>query len=132
MLFLDYTASQDEAVVTYHSSDMVLACHSDASYLSKPGARSRVGGYFLLSNDANMPANNSAVFNITQIIKAVMMLAAEVEIGVINAREAVPQKIMLVNMGHPQLQTRMKADNSAAHSVATNNMQPRRTKAMDI
>ena len=36
--FLDYAASQEEAVLTYHASDMVLAIHSDASYLSKPKA----------------------------------------------------------------------------------------------
>jgi hypothetical protein len=31
--FLDYAASQDEAIVTYCASDMKLAIHSDASYL---------------------------------------------------------------------------------------------------
>ena len=31
MQFLDYAASQEKAVVTYHASDMVLACHSNAS-----------------------------------------------------------------------------------------------------
>ena len=34
MTFLDYAASQEEAFITYHASDMVLACHSDASYLT--------------------------------------------------------------------------------------------------
>ena len=29
---LDYAASQEDAVITYHASDMVLAIHSDASY----------------------------------------------------------------------------------------------------
>ena len=43
MTFLDYAASQEEAVITYNASDMVLACHSDVSYLSEPGARSRAG-----------------------------------------------------------------------------------------
>ena len=36
--FLDYIASQDEAILTYTTSDMVLAIHSDASYVSKPKA----------------------------------------------------------------------------------------------
>ena len=30
MRFLDYSASQEEALITYHASDMVLACHSNA------------------------------------------------------------------------------------------------------
>ena len=36
--FLDYAASQEEAILTYKKSDMVLAIHSDASYLSKSKA----------------------------------------------------------------------------------------------
>ena len=38
--FLDYAASQEEAVVTYKASDMKLAIHNDTSYLSEPKARS--------------------------------------------------------------------------------------------
>ena len=33
---LDYIATQEEAVITYNTSDMKLAAHSNASYLSKP------------------------------------------------------------------------------------------------
>ena len=53
--FLDYAASQEEAVITYHASDMVLAIHSDASYLSEAKARSRAGGHFFMSNNNNDP-----------------------------------------------------------------------------
>jgi hypothetical protein len=31
---LDYAATHPDAIVTYHASDMVLAAHSDALYLS--------------------------------------------------------------------------------------------------
>ena len=118
--------------MTYHASDMVLACHSDASYLSEPGACSRTGGNFFLSNDATMPANNGAVLNIAQIIKTVMTSAAEAEIGAIfiNDREAVPQRMTLLEMGHLQPRTPMQTDNSSVHAVFTNNVQPRRTKSM--
>ena len=34
---------RQEAVLTYNASDMKLAAHSDASYLSEPKARSRAG-----------------------------------------------------------------------------------------
>ena len=82
---------------------MLLACHIDASYLSETGARSRDGGHFFLSSNAEMPANNGAVLNIARIIKAVIASAAEAEIGAmyINAREAVPQRMTLSEMGHP-------------------------------
>jgi hypothetical protein len=43
--FLDYMASQDKVVLTYKASNMVLAIHSKASYLSRPKARSRMGGH---------------------------------------------------------------------------------------
>ena len=46
MTFLDYAASQEEAIITYHASAMVLECHSNASYLSETGERSRAGGHF--------------------------------------------------------------------------------------
>ena len=36
--FLDYAATHPDAIVTYNASDMVLAGHSDASYLSESNA----------------------------------------------------------------------------------------------
>ncbi len=46
---LDYLATQEDAVLSYHASNMVLVVHSNASYLSEPKARSRAGGHFFLS-----------------------------------------------------------------------------------
>ena len=53
--FLDYVAGQEEAVITYRASDMILAVHSDAGYCNEPNARSRAGGHFYLSSDAPFP-----------------------------------------------------------------------------
>ena len=88
---LDYIASQEDAVITYKASDMVLAAHSDAGYLNEAGARSRAGGHFFLSTNEEIPPNNGSILNVAQIIKAVMSSAAEAELGAlyINAREAV-------------------------------------------
>ena len=33
--FLDYAASQEEAIITFNASGVVLEIHSDASYLSE-------------------------------------------------------------------------------------------------
>ena len=79
--FLDYAASNPQAILTYSASDMVLAVHSDASYLSEQNAKSRVGGHFFMSKDTEVPPNNGAVHNIAKIIKAVMSSAAEAELG---------------------------------------------------
>ena len=37
---LDYCASHEEAMLTYHASDMVLAIHSDTGYLNESKAQS--------------------------------------------------------------------------------------------
>ena len=57
---LDFIASQEEPVLTYRASDMILAAHSDASYLSEPKARSQAGAHIFLSEDVNDPPNNGA------------------------------------------------------------------------
>ena len=113
---------------------MVLAVQSEASYLSKPGARSRAGGHFFMSANVGNPPNNGAVLNMSQIIKSVMSSAAEAELGAlyINASEAVAIRQLLNKMGHEQPRTPIQTDNSTALGVVTNNIQPRRTKAIDM
>ena len=44
--FMDYMVSNPDAKIRYHASDMVLNVHSDASYLTAPGARSHASGHF--------------------------------------------------------------------------------------
>jgi hypothetical protein len=48
---LDYSASQEEAILTYQISSMILAVHSNASYLNKHKSQSRASGHFYLSNN---------------------------------------------------------------------------------
>ena len=95
--FVDFAAMHPDAVITYHASNMVLAGHSNASYLSKSNARSRAGGHFFMSKNVKTLPNNGEVFAILQIIKAVMSLAAEAKIGApyINCHEAVPARHVL-------------------------------------
>ena len=102
--FLDYCASQEDAVITYRASNMVLAGHSDAGYLNEKKARSRAGGHWFLSNNDECPPDNGAILNISQIIKAVMSSAAEAELAAlyINACEAVHMRNILEEMGHKQ------------------------------
>jgi hypothetical protein len=131
---LDYLATQEEAVLTYHASDMVLAAHSDASYLSEPQARSRAGGHFFLSSNADIPPNNGAILNIAHIIKHVMASATEAELAAlfITAREAVYIRIILMELGHKQPATPLQTDNAMAEAVTNGKVQPKRTKAMDM
>jgi hypothetical protein len=89
--FLNYATTHPNAIITYQASNMVLAGHSDASYLSETNAHSRAGGHFFMSNEDAIPSNKGAILMILQIIKAVMSSAAGAEIGAlyINCREAI-------------------------------------------
>jgi hypothetical protein len=132
--FLDYAATQDDAILTYKASDMILAIHSDASYLSEPKARSRAGGHMFMAGEDEIPINNGAVLNISQIIKSVMSSAAEAELGAlfINAKIAVSMRKTLEELGHPQTRTPIQTDNSTAHALLTNKILPKALKAMDM
>jgi hypothetical protein len=131
---LDYCASQEEAILTYHSSDMVLAIYCDAGYLNKSKSWSRAGGHFSLSSDVQFLPNNGAVLNIAQIINAVMSLAAEAKMGALflNAKETVHMQCILHKMGHPQPCTSIQMDNSTAEGVINSRICPKRTKFMDM
>jgi hypothetical protein len=128
---LDYAVTQPDAILTYEKSDMILAIHSDASYLSKAEARSRVHGHFFCSTNTKDPPNNGAILNISKILNAVMFSAAEAELGAlyINAREAIPMRQLLKEMGHKQPKTPIQTNNSTALGVVNNNIQPRMHKS---
>jgi hypothetical protein len=68
---LIYRATQEEVVLTYSKSDMILAVHSNASYLSEP---------FFLSTNAHIPPNNGAILKIAHVIKHIMSSATKAEL----------------------------------------------------
>jgi hypothetical protein len=55
---LNYLAMQEDAVLSYHTSNMVLAVHSNTCYLSKPKAQIQAGGHFFLSSNTTVPLLN--------------------------------------------------------------------------
>jgi hypothetical protein len=130
---LDECATQEEAIITYNASNMILAVHSDAGYCNEKKACSRAGGQFPLSSDEAFPPNNGAILTNATIIKAVMSLAAEAELGAIylNAREAVHLRQILEEMKHPQPKTPIQTNNTTAEGVINNKIQLKQTKAMD-
>ncbi len=121
---LNYAVTHPDAIITYQASDMVLAGHSNASYLSETNARSRAGGYFFMSNDDAIPSNNGAILTISQIIKAVMSSAAGAEIRAlyINCKEAILAQHALEFLGHKQPPTPMQTDNTTSLGVVNNNV----------
>ncbi len=131
---LDYCAMQEEAIITYKASKMILHVHSNAGYLNKKKARSRAGGHFFLSNNDDSPPKNGAILTNATIIKALMSSAAKAELGALhlNSKEAIYLCLILHKMGHLQPRTPIQTNNTMAEGVINNKIQPKRTKAMDI
>ncbi len=74
-------ATQEDAILTYRASDMVLAIYSNASYLSKPKSCSCAGGHMFMAGKDGVPFNIGGILNILQMIRAVMSSTAEAELG---------------------------------------------------
>ncbi len=117
-----------------HKSSMILAVHSNASYLNERKSRSRAGGHFYLSNDIPYLPNNGAILNIAKVIDVVISSVAEAELGALymNAREAVYLQRILAKMGHLQPKTPIQTNNTTAEGVIYSKIQPKRTKSMDM
>ena len=81
-----------------------------------------------------IPLNNGAVLNISQIIKAVMSSAAEAELAAlfIDTKMAVLMHNTLEELSHLQMRTPIQTDSSTAHSLLTNKILPKALKAMDM
>jgi hypothetical protein len=132
--FFDYMATQEDAILTYRASNMVLAIHSNESYSSEPKSCSHVGGHMFMAGKDNIPFSNGAILNILQIIQAVMSSAVEAKLGAlfINAKTAVSMRQTLAELGHPQPCTPMQTNNAMAHRLLTNEILPKALKAMDM
>jgi hypothetical protein len=113
---LDYVATYPNDGITYRASNMVLAAHSDASFLTEPGSCSRAGAHIFLSKDDAIPHHNGPVLSISQIIKFVMASASEAELVALytTAREMIPLQNALEEMGWKQPRSPIQTDNAAA------------------
>ena len=78
--FLNYAASNQDAIIIFQASDMLYKIDSDAAYLVCPEARSRAGGYHYLGNKGNN-LFNGLIYVQAKIVKNVMASAAEAEVA---------------------------------------------------
>ena len=124
---------------------MALHIHSDASYLSASQARSRVGGYFFLSEaladptkapspESPPPPFNGPILINSAIMKSVLSSAAEAELGALffNAKDGAMLRTILEDLGHPQAATPIQTDNACAAGIVNNTVKQRRSKAIDM
>ena len=132
--FLDYCATNPNAGVRFVASDMMLALHSDASYMSEPESKSRAAGIFFLGKQNNESFNNGSIMALSKIIKHVMSSASEAETAAIlyNCKEALPLRVSLEEMGHEQPKTPVTTDNTTAHELIKKTMIPKRAKSYDM
>ena len=135
--FLDYMATNPDAVIRYYASDMVLNVHSDASYLTAPKARSRAGGHFFLGSlpvDGCPIRLNGAILTQCTILKCVAASAAEAELGALflNAIDAKIIRLTLEELGHPQPPTPIHVDNTTAVGIVNNTIKRQRSRAMNM
>jgi hypothetical protein len=132
--FLRYAASYPDATVVFHASNMQLAIHSDASYLSESQARSRVGGYHYLIRRDDPSLSNGAIEAISTILTSVVASASEAEYAAmfINAQTGCGIRNILSDLGYPQPATTITSDNTAACGMANKTTKMRRSKAIDM
>jgi len=116
---------------------MVLHIDSDAAYLVAPKARSRVAGYFYLSDNpskTSKPIFNGAIHVECKTLRHVVSSAAEAETAGVyhNAQVAIPIRIVLQALDHAQPPTPIKTDNSTANGFIHDNIHQRRSKSWDM
>jgi hypothetical protein len=92
---LNYCNTHPETKIRYHSYDMILHIHSDASYLSEDEAKAE-RGFFYMGNTTKhqKKLKNGAILIISKVLKHVMSSAAEAEIGAVfykRQRRSSPQ-----------------------------------------
>ena len=63
---LNYLASNLDAQIQFHKSDMIMNIHLDASYLLEPNAQSRTCGYFFMGSmpRKGQPINLNGAFHV--------------------------------------------------------------------
>jgi len=131
---LSYAAGNPNKATIFHSCDMILHGHVDASYLSRSHARSVAGAYLFLG-DHNLPLKiNGAIHTFSTIIPCIVASAGEAEYAALfaGAQHAASLRTILADIGHPQPPTILMCDNTCAIGIATDSIKQKRSKSIDM
>ncbi len=134
---LNYLATHSDATVWFHTSDMILIIHSDASYLSAANAHSQAWWHFFMGwkpNPTQPIKLNGAFFTLCAILRFVVASAAEAELGALflNCKQATIFWLTLEAMGHPQPPTPINCNNSTAVGIANNTVKHQCSRSMKM
>ena len=131
---LQYCARFPDNALVFTACDMTLFIQSDASYLSRPQARSVAGGVFYLGNSQNPTNINGPCLALSTIIPVVVSSVAEAEYAAVfmNAREGSALRTILDSIGYPQPTTEILCDNMCAVGLASDTIAPKQTKSINM
>ena len=103
---VDYANTYPNAYIRFYASDIQLMIDSDIAYLVLPKARSRIVGYFRLSNVPTSQykyKNNGAILIECHTFRDVVTSAVEAETrGLLqHVKLSLPTRYILIDMRHP-------------------------------
>jgi hypothetical protein len=138
---LGFVSGHRLGTIVFHASDMLLSVLSDASYLSRPRARSVAGSFHYLTRvpRTGLPPDPFAFINgpvscHTNTIPVVCSSVQEAEYAalVAAARLADNERSILHNLGYPQPPALLLCDNEIAVGLANQTITPRLSKRIDM
>ena len=137
LMLMDYVYTHPNTKIRYHARNMHLCIDSDEAYLVAPTAKSRIAGYFYLSDHytggTENPSQklNASIHIECQLLKHVISSMAEAEISAIfhNCKIGIWIRRMLETLGHEQKIIPLKKDVSTVEAFSNNTLKEKRCKA---
>ena len=128
---LQYVSKYRNMGIRYYASAMILQLMSDASFLCRPKAASVVGSLAYLGSPHGI---NGPISCHSKMISCVVASVAEAELagGFQIAQTAVNLRRMLHDLGYPQPPTLLRMDNTVAIGIATESINAKRSKSIDM
>jgi hypothetical protein len=130
---LAYFRNYPDNILVLKACNMRLHTQSDASYCTRSHGRSVAGGIAYLGN-SDPTEINGPIMVYSSVIQNVMASIGEAEYAAAfhTAQMAAGLRKTLSDLGYPQPPTYILVDNKVAHGIASNTIEPKRTKSIDM
>ena len=130
----NYAATYPNNKLVYKACDMVLYIHSDASYFSRPGGRSVIGGLFYCGNRDDTHTINGPIMAISSLLSVVAAAVSEAEYGACfhNGQTGAWLRTVLSALNYEQPTTTIQCDNACAVGLANSTVKAKKSKSIDL
>ena len=130
---LAYFRNYPDNILVLKACNMRLHTQSDAAYCTRSRGRSVAGGIAYLGN-ADPTEINGPILVYSTVIQNVMASIGEAEYAAAfyTAQMAAGLRKTLSDLGYPQPPTYILVDNKIAYGIASNTIEPKRTKSIDM